>query len=55
MTPSPPARPTLDERRAQGSRARETTPPQSHAGWSPAADRADPVALLVEQNQVPRR
>ena len=27
-----------------------TVPPSGHAGWAPAADRPDPVALLEEQN-----
>jgi uncharacterized protein (DUF2252 family) len=42
--------PSVDERRAHGKRSREQTPPSSHAGWTPAADRPDPVALLEEQN-----
>jgi uncharacterized protein (DUF2252 family) len=42
--------PSLDERRAQGRAARERVPRQSHAGWEPAADRFDPVALLEQQN-----
>jgi uncharacterized protein (DUF2252 family) len=41
---------TVDERRAQGKEARDRTPPSSHAGWAPAADRPDPVGLLEEQN-----
>jgi uncharacterized protein (DUF2252 family) len=44
------AHPTADERRAQGKEARDRTPPSSHAGWVPAADRPDPVQLLEEQN-----
>src|SRR6266542_597193 len=44
------AHPSVDERRAQGKEARNWTPRSSHAGWAPAADRADPVALLEEQN-----
>jgi uncharacterized protein (DUF2252 family) len=44
------AHPTVDERRAQGKEARDRTPPSSHAGWAPAADRPDPVGLLEEQN-----
>lgn len=35
-------------RRGQGARTR--TPPSSHSGWHPAADRPDPVTLLEEQN-----
>jgi uncharacterized protein (DUF2252 family) len=44
------AHPSLDERAQQGREAREHTPLDSHAGWRPAEDRADPVALLNEQN-----
>jgi len=43
--------PSLDERLGQGRTARDRTPPSSHAGWSPAADRPDPVGLLEEQNR----
>ena len=42
--------PSADERKAQGKDARDRTPPSSHRGWRPAADRPDPVALLEEQN-----
>ena len=44
------AHPSLDERAEHGRRAREHTPLDSHTGWRPAADRADPVTLLTEQN-----
>src|SRR5450755_1632241 len=44
------ARPSIDERRAAGQQTRERTPPSSHAGWRPTADRLDPVALLEAQN-----
>ena len=44
------AHPGIDERRAAGKKARERTPRSSHAGWRPAAGRADPVALLEGQN-----
>jgi uncharacterized protein (DUF2252 family) len=43
--------PSLDERLGQGRAARDRTPPSSHAGWSPAADRPDPVGLLQEQDR----
>ena len=33
-----------------GRAARERVAPSGHAGWVPAADRPDPVALLEEQN-----
>ena len=42
---------SLDERLGQGRTARDRTPPSSHAGWSPAADRPDPVGLLEEQER----
>jgi uncharacterized protein (DUF2252 family) len=41
---------SIDERRALGKSARERTKPSGHSGWSPAADRPDPVSLLEEQN-----
>ena len=42
--------PSIDDRRAAGRQTRKRTPPSSHAGWRPAADRPDPVALLEAQN-----
>jgi uncharacterized protein (DUF2252 family) len=44
------AHPSVEERRADGQEARNVMPPSVHAKWRPAADRADPVALLEEQN-----
>ena len=44
------ARPCVDERRGEGRQARDRTPPSSHSGWLPAADRPDPVELLEEQD-----
>ena len=44
------AHPTMAERKAKGKEAWGRTPPSSHSGWRPAADRPDPVALLEEQN-----
>jgi len=41
---------SLDERQAKGRQAADQTPPSSHSGWHPAADRPDPVALLEEQD-----
>ncbi len=41
---------SVDERRARGKAARQQVGPSGHAGWEPAADRPDPVALLEEQN-----
>src|SRR5436190_16646503 len=42
---------SLDERLDQGRTARDRTPPSSHAGWRPAADRPDPVGLLEQQDR----
>ena len=42
--------PGVGERRAMGKEAGVRTPPSSHSGWRPAADRPDPVALLEAQN-----
>jgi uncharacterized protein (DUF2252 family) len=44
------AHPSIDEREAMGMAARDKAPPSSHATWRPATDRADPVALLEEQD-----
>src|SRR5512135_1211942 len=41
---------TLEERRAMGKAAREQSEPDAHAGWEPARDRPDPIALLEAQN-----
>jgi uncharacterized protein (DUF2252 family) len=43
--------PSIEERRARGKQARDRTPLSSHDGWTPAADRPDPVGLLQEQNR----
>ncbi len=43
-------RPSFADRRARGAEARRATPLESHREWAPPADRADPVALLEEQN-----
>ena len=40
---------TPEERVARGKAARNDVPRSTHAGWRPAADRPDPVALLEEQ------
>ena len=42
--------PTVDERAARGRAARLQVAPSAHAGWVPAGDRPDPVALLEEQD-----
>jgi uncharacterized protein (DUF2252 family) len=46
---------TVEERVARGRAARAGVPRSSHAGFQPAGDRPDPVALLEEQaaNRVP--
>jgi uncharacterized protein (DUF2252 family) len=41
---------TVEERKGKGKAARDKAAFSSHAGWKPAADRPDPVALLEEQN-----
>jgi hypothetical protein len=45
----PPRRLTPEERRVRGKAARAEVPRESHATWSPPADRPDPVALLESQ------
>jgi len=50
MTATRIAHPTATDRRAAGAQARAQVPPASHAGWRPAVDRPDPVALLEAQN-----
>jgi uncharacterized protein (DUF2252 family) len=42
--------PSVEDRTRRGQKAATRTPPSSHSGWKPAADRPDPVALLEEQN-----
>ncbi len=41
---------SVDDRRARGKEAAKRTPVSSHAEWEPAADRPDPVELLVAQD-----
>ncbi|WP_144669968.1 DUF2252 domain-containing protein [Arthrobacter sp. U41] len=43
--------PSVEERLANGKGCRDQTPVTSHTGWTRAADRPDPVALLEEQNR----
>ena len=50
MTATVIAHPSVADRRAKGADARIAVPPATHAGWSPAGDRADPVTLLTDQN-----
>src|SRR6266581_2688867 len=42
---------TVAERRDAGKALRKQVPRRSHAEWSPAADRPDPISLLEEQNR----
>src|SRR6266568_2604009 len=49
--PAEPGRRTLAERSAVGRSLRERVPRSSHAAWSPAADRPDPISLLEEQDR----
>ncbi len=49
--PAEPGRRTLAERSAVGRSLRERIPRSSHAAWSPAADRPDPISLLEEQDR----
>ena len=42
--------PSVDERKAKGKESRRETSRSVHAGWVPATDRPDPVALLEAQN-----
>src|SRR5437763_3572305 len=41
---------TVADRRAAGRSLRKEVPRSSHAEWSPASDRPDPISLLEEQN-----
>ncbi|GAA2032531.1 DUF2252 domain-containing protein [Agromyces tropicus] len=47
--PDPAPRHDFAGRAAAGRAARANAPRRSHAGWSPPADRPDPVSLLEEQ------
>ena len=44
------AHPSIEERKSQGKEMRAGVAPSDHAGWKPAKDRPDPVALFEEQN-----
>ncbi len=50
MTTGKVEHPSVEERSAAGKMAKDEASPESHSGWKPASDRADPVALLEEQN-----
>jgi uncharacterized protein (DUF2252 family) len=43
--------PSVEERRAHGKKLGKKVSASGHAGWKPAADRPDPVALLEEQDE----
>jgi uncharacterized protein (DUF2252 family) len=49
-TPRTIEHPSVKQRRKRGKEARQQAPPSGNAGWKPAADRPDPVALLEEQD-----
>jgi uncharacterized protein (DUF2252 family) len=40
-----------DERRQVGTALRHKVPRSAHGGWAPAADRPDPVEILIEQGK----
>ncbi len=42
---------TVEERKEHGREARKKVPRSSHADWSPAADRPDPLDVLTAQDQ----
>src|SRR5690349_22552347 len=46
---APPAPTDFAARAEYGKEARRRSPRSSHAGWSPAPHRGDPIALLEEQ------
>ena len=50
MTTATIEHPSVEEREAKGKAARNRTSTSASAGWTPAPDRPDPVALLEEQN-----
>ena len=43
--------PSVAERMEEGRHLRKQVPRSSHAGWSPPADRPDPLDLLHEQDR----
>ncbi len=45
-----PLGPSAEERMTAGKALRERVPRTSHAKWSPAPNRADPIALLKSSN-----
>jgi uncharacterized protein (DUF2252 family) len=42
---------TAAERRAEGKKLRDAVPRESHAGWTPPADRRDPVEIVLASNK----
>src|SRR5271166_6437594 len=40
-----------EERRQVGTALRHKVPRSAHGGWAPAADRPDPVEILIEQGK----
>jgi uncharacterized protein (DUF2252 family) len=49
--PLAPKLPTPDDRRTQGKARRKDVCRSAHAGWRPAKNRADPIALLEESSR----
>jgi hypothetical protein len=47
----PPSTRSPDERRQVGTALRQKVPRSAHGVWSPAADRPDPVEILIEQGK----
>jgi len=51
VEPPPSTTRSPDERRQAGGALRHKVPRSSHSGWAPAADRPDPVEILIEQGK----
>ena len=51
VEPPPSTTRSPDERRQAGGALRHKVPRGSHGGWVPAADRPDPVEILIEQGK----
>jgi uncharacterized protein (DUF2252 family) len=51
MTVTRTTRPSVEQRKARGARARDRTPRGSHSRWTPAPNRPDPVGLLERQDR----
>src|SRR5215472_16905605 len=51
VEPPPSTTRSPDKRRQAGGALRHKVPRSSHSGWAPAADRPDPVEILIEQGK----